>query len=660
VGNANRVNGILGNLILNGVAAAGDVVNVNDQANPNVTVYTITANTVSWGAAANLTYNNVNTLRVNTGTNNDTVNVQGTAAGTVTTVNLGPGMNTVNVGNANRVNGILGNLILNGVAAAGDVINVNDQANPNVTVYTITTNTVSWGGAANLTYNNFAALTLNSGTVNNTINIRSTRAATTTTINLGPGNNTVTFGGNVAGVLDVAGPIALNNGGGLTALVFNDQANAGNTTYTITSAQVGTPLWFFAYANVASITLNGGSGNNVYNVTSTALGTATTVNTGAGVSVVTIGGPISGLFDVPGPLALNGGGGPTALIFNDRANAANTTYTITATAVSRPGWVFAYAGIASLVFNGGNGNDVYNIIGTALGTATTVNTGGGANSVNIGGPNSGLFDVPGPLAVNGGGGPAQLVFNDQANLFNTTYTITATAVSRPGWVFSYAGVVSLVFNGGQGNDVYNIIGTALGTATTVNTGGGANSVAIGGPNNGLFDVPGPLAVNGGGGPAQLVFNDQANRANTTYAITATAVSRPGWVFSYAGVVSLVFNGGNANDVYNVLSTALGTATTINAGVFNDIINIGGPGGGLSNIVGPLALSGGPGVLVLNFLDQPYPFNTTYTVTTTTIGRPGFIFAYRNVQFMNLYIGTGNDNVNIIGVAPGTTFRWFRP
>jgi hypothetical protein len=182
--------------------------------------------------------------------------------------------------------------------------------------------------------------------------------------------------------------------------------------------------------------------------------------------------------------------------------------------------------------------------------------------------------------------------------------------------------------------------------------------AIGGPVSGLFDVLGPLFVNGGGGPSGLIFNDQANLFNTTYTITATTVSRPGWTFTYAGVTSLVFNGGNANNVYNVLSTALGTATTINAGVFNDVINIGGPIGGLSTIQGPLAVNGGAGILVLNFNDRGNPFNTTYTVTATSVSRPGFFFTFFGVQFVNLLIGTGNDIVNVLGVAPGTTFRWF--
>src|SRR5207237_6026531 len=124
---------------------AGDVLNVNDRACANVAAYTVTATTVDWGGIARLTYNAVDALRLNTGTNADTVNVQGTARGTDTTVNLGPGANTVNVGAANRLDSAEDRRAGKGVPLAGDVLNVNDQTNPNVAAYTVTDTTVDWG-----------------------------------------------------------------------------------------------------------------------------------------------------------------------------------------------------------------------------------------------------------------------------------------------------------------------------------------------------------------------------------------------------------------------------------------------------------------------------------------------------------------------------------
>src|SRR5206468_3499468 len=125
----------------------------------------------------------------------------------------------------------------------------------------------------------------------------------------------------------------------------------------------------------------------------------------------------------------------------------------------------------------GAGPNVTSITSTWPGTTTTVNTGPGKNVVAIGGPVSGLPDVAGPLAVNGGG-PLALVFNDQANLRNTAYTLTASTVSRPGWAFTFAGAQSVVFNGGSGRDLYLVFSTAAGTATSINVGGSGKSDAV--------------------------------------------------------------------------------------------------------------------------------------------------------------------------------------
>jgi hypothetical protein len=494
----------------------------------------------------------------------------------------------------------------------------------------------------------------------NTILIQDLAPGVSLTVNGGGGNDTVIVGSAGNRLDSIQGPITVNGAGAAAmSLVLNDQGTNAAQTYTVTN-NVVTRMGGLTinYANIVSLTLNGGNGGNLFNIRSTRAMMTTIVNMGFGGDTVAIGGLIAGLFDVLGPIFVNGVGGLAALIFNDQANAAPTTYTITPTIVSRPGWTFTYAGVTSLTFNGGSGNDVYNILGTVLTTVTTVNTGAGVNVVAIGGPVNGLFDVLGPLFVNGVGSPAALVFNDQVNPFNTTYTITPTIVSRPGWVFTYSGVNSLVFNGGFGNDVYNILGTALITVTTVNTGAGVNVVAIGGPVNGLFDILGPLFVNGVGSPAALVFNDQVNPFNTTYTVTPTTVSRPGWTFTYSGVNSLVFNGGSGNDVYNILGTALGTATTVNVGSNANTFNIGGPVSGLSDIRGPLAVNAGAGPNTVNFDDRAYAPVTTYTVTATTLRRPGFMFTYFNVQFMNLHIRQ-QDAVDVQSLPPGMDFRVFR-
>jgi hypothetical protein len=216
---------------------------------------------------------------------------------------------------------------------------------------------------------------------------------------------------------------------------------------------------------------------------------------------------------------------------------------------------------------------------------------------------------------------------------------------------------ALTVDMGLGNDIVSVIGTDLNLSTTVLLSPGVNIVTVGGPVSGLFDVLGPLSVVGAGGPTAAVFNDQANPFNTTYTITDFTVSRPGWTMVYAGLVSLTFNGGSGNNVYNIFSTAFGTATTINAGIRNDIVNIGNPVVGLNGILGSLWVNGGAGILVVNLDDRAFP-DTVYTVTPTTISRPGVLFTFAGVQVMNLLCNF-TDIVIVLGLPPGMVFNVIR-
>src|SRR5262249_47246314 len=150
-----------------------------------------------------------------------------------------------------------------------------------------------------------------------------------------------------------------------------------------------------------------------------------------------------------------------------------------------------------------------------------------------------------------------------------------------------------------GANLYRVWGTFPLTVTTINCGPNADVVALGSPTAGLFSLIGPLFVNGGGGAAGVVVKQQGQPCNTTHNITPTTVTRPGWTFTYAGVNSLVFNGGSGADVYNILGTALGTTTTVNGGPQADVFNLGNVVTGLNGIAGPLFVNGGGGAVILN-------------------------------------------------------------
>jgi Ca2+-binding RTX toxin-like protein len=173
--------------------------------------------------------------------------------------------------------------------------------------------------------------------------------------------------------------------------------------------------------------------------------------------------------------------------------------------------------------------------------------------------------------VNDAGGPLALNFHDQLNIFDSTYTLSPTTLTRGAFSFAFTGVDFLTLNTGSGNDTIEILGTAAGTTTTVNAGAGDESVTIGGPVGGLSDVAGPLAVNGEAGMLDLTFDDQANTDDHDYLITDDTVSRTGFAFAFTNVQSLTLLAGSGEDTIRLDDTLSGTDVTADGGVGNDIL-----------------------------------------------------------------------------------------
>ncbi len=229
-------------MTVNSQAAVVDAT-VNDQDNArNGQVYTLTATQLTRTGGVVFNFDTLRTLTVNTGTGNNTVNIQATSA-TTTTINAGPGVNTVTVvrtaagtrtnialprgtlnlgnpgnGTADNIQGpVMFALPLNQVNLV-----VNEQANPNNDTYTLTNGSLMRArNNIGATFNAVLSLTLNLGTGNNTVQVPSAPAVTT--IRGGGGNNTVV----IQGVISTAQVTLINiqvvqvDGGGTFNVVNN-------------------------------------------------------------------------------------------------------------------------------------------------------------------------------------------------------------------------------------------------------------------------------------------------------------------------------------------------------------------------------------------------------------------------------------------------------
>lgn len=152
----------------------------------------------------------------------------------------------------------------------------------------------------------------------------------------------------------------------------------GNSNFTVASTNSGTVT-----------TINVLGGNQTINIQSTAAGSATYVNTPGGVNVVNIGSQAPQMGgttnNIQGDLVVSGNGDCTMNI-DDTGSTAAATGTLAGTTVSGLGmdaFGIVYSGLTALNISLGSAADAFTIASTSSGTVTTLNTGGGNDTVNI-------------------------------------------------------------------------------------------------------------------------------------------------------------------------------------------------------------------------------------------------------------------------------------
>jgi hypothetical protein len=291
--------GATGNTIV-GTAAGGDTrVVVSNQGGEFGNTFTITATAVilaSQGQA--LSYANLQGLELDTGPGPNTVNVEGTADGTATTVNAGSGRNTVNVGQG-TLDTIHGNLTVNGTG--NTTVALNDQNNTAAgTSYQVWADFALRSNGPVVRYGGLSALVLNAGNVvgGNTVFVLSTPASMAVTVNAGSGGDNVPVGVNF-NIGTVAGPLTVN-GTGNTTVALNDQNNTAPRTFSVTPTTV---TWTggstVAYTGGTALIIRGGTGGNTFSLTGTSA-TADILITGGSGNNILVGSNAGNLWAING------------------------------------------------------------------------------------------------------------------------------------------------------------------------------------------------------------------------------------------------------------------------------------------------------------------------------------------------------------------------
>jgi len=542
-----------------------DTININNQSNPDAYAYVLSDNILictdrSTGVGVTINYNTVESYVVNGGDGNNLFELISTPG--PSTVRGGAGNDTFQIGNAFGPASTIGLPVIDGGGGTNTVF-VDDEALGGNVSYLIgidgagnSANVLSRPGFS-FNYSSIQVISLTAGPGDNIVTIGGELSLPSVlNVNTGPGNDTVNFGngyhvGNFAGAV-----VHLDAGSGTNTLNMDGHlSNPGfNENYNITSNSVNEfwafgPLGSFTYANFATLRIEASAGNNVFNIISSAAGTPIGINGNGGndtFNVTATDG--AGRASILGQLFLTGGNGNNALVVNSSADPNGIGYTIDAGRITPLGSADIYYSVKSLTVNTGPGPDLFNIAGTNI--TTILNTGGGADVINVTPQGQNLDTIQALLTVNGNSA-SSLTVNDQNNpnfvftqdILTSTATTALTRIGQKVDAFGLpiihvatidcSGIGLLTLNTGFLANVVNVEGTA--TPVTVNPGPGTAVINV--------DKTSPAApVTIGPGVANEPVTVNSNGTGTAAAVFA-ATQRIGALTIGAGGTATVLPGG---------------------------------------------------------------------------------------------------------------------
>jgi hypothetical protein len=324
-----------------------------------------------------------------------------------------------------------------------------------------------------------------------------------------------------------------------------------------------------------------------------------------GAGTINAGSTSRTLDSIQGPLTVNHLFGPGTLNVNDDGSTAAQTYTLNAGSVTRTGaGLISYgSALLSIVVNGGQGSNVYdvngteNLLSTTLNTGNgrdtvnvqatfgplTVNPGSGADLVNIGDTSNTLDEISDVVNVNGLGSDTVNMF-DQGSTTPHTYTLTASSMTRSpgGPTINFPNCSAVldrgVIGGGSptppGVNVINVLATDPNAPVAIVAGNG-DFVNVGNDTDGLDEIQGALAIDGGDGTVPLNLNDQRTASGQLYDLLPGELDRSGAaLITFQHLQQAVLNGGGGGNTFDVDGVAEGAPVTINTGTgFGNLVRM---------------------------------------------------------------------------------------
>ncbi len=356
-------------------------------------------------------------------------------------------------------------------------------------------------------YNEVEDVVLDANADSSSINVLSTAAGTTVSLNGNDGNDTFNIGenDNVAGI---DGEVVASGGLGTDALNYNDAASTGDHAYTVGPDEISRTNVAGTDPSVENVTVNAGLGANV--ITVPLNHSNTTINGGAGDDTFLVG---TGNWDgaLIDPVTVNGEAGTDGLVIDDSNDFGVDGYNVTATQTTKN---VAFAGPISyttiesyelaanslanviqvnrtiagdVLLRGRGGADDFDVIDHAAGGAVTIEDGPDMDQVRVNSDGVGSAhvqfetDQDRALLNNGPNSTVTLLANADRSILTQALGMTSTSkldLADNDLVLDYAGASPIAgiigvliagYNGGGWNGASGIVSSvaALGTNTAI-------------------------------------------------------------------------------------------------------------------------------------------------------------------------------------------------
>ena len=638
--------------------AATDAVIVDDRGDISgdidvvLTMNRLTGADLYGGAVGELgiRYGGLETLVIELGSGADVVHVRSTSATTTVRSNgdgddfyvssdSTPGDTTP----TGDINGVGGALTIDGGAGSDDLVIV-DLADTTGDTGQLDNTTLTGFSPATITYLSFATLDLTLGSGNDTLEILSLLSEVLTadiegsggndwfdvdgfdgglvTIRGGDGDDTFDIGSDastgsrtvsIGGTLDdIDGALVIHGDapGVSDWLYVDDTGNATGRTGILTSSTITGfgLLSTITYLTVEHLQIALGSAADVANVTSTngpgdapSGTTETTLLLGGGADVVNISSNAptntGNLNAILGHVIIDGQGGIDTVNASDSGETVDDSGELTATDLTGLGTAgINYAGLEYLNIDLGTGGDTFTVHSTHVGEST-LDTRGGNDAVDVGGPAQDLYRIDGFLDIDMGTGTDDvLTVNGHSATGEQVGTVTATTVEGLGTTIdplneASDAVWAVTIDGAGSGDVTLTIGSVTTAAFAFNsttdvvrnaivTALAASSADVLVSRTGLLrgdgvvfriTFTGALGGQAGHDLGAVTVTTTSLTALPTQTVTSSVVAATTGRIEYTNVETFELNLGDGADHVALAST--GALTTINGGDGADVLDV---------------------------------------------------------------------------------------